>query len=63
MEAKNQHSKSLQSTKMWLESESCGDHICVAMLGTIQTIAKDASLEQANWGNIWKAIQMQTMQF
>ena len=48
---------------MWLESESCGDHICVAMLGTIQTIAKDASLEQANWGNIWKAIQMQTMQF
>ena len=26
--------------------------ICVAMLETIQTIAKDASLEQANWGNI-----------
>ena len=63
MEAKNQPSKSLQNTKMWLESESCWDHICVAMSGTIQKIAKDASLEQANWGNIWKAIQMQTMQF
>ena len=26
--------------------------ICVAILETIQRIAKDASLEQANWGNI-----------
>ena len=41
IEVKNHHSNSLQSTKMRLESETCADCICVAMLQTLQTIAKN----------------------
>ena len=61
IEVKNHHSDSHQSAKMKIkEWKLCRP--CVAMLQTLQTIAKKAISGATNWGNIWKAIQMKTLQ-